>query len=71
MQRQDEITMTLDKVAEQQKRHIWRDRVVGALFALGLMVGAVAIESQARTVNAANHSPTQSAPVKVAVVVGQ
>jgi hypothetical protein len=63
MRGNDEITMTLDKVAEQQIRHIWRDRIVGALFALGLVVGAVAIESAAKHANAAAAATaTQPAP---------
>lgn len=68
MLRQDEMTMTLDMVAQQQKRHIWRDRIVGALLAVGIMVGAVALESAAAHANTAAQTPaTQCPPVKVAL----
>jgi hypothetical protein len=67
MQRQDEITVSLDTVAAHQRRNIWRDRVVAALFAVGLAIGLVAMESAATHANAAAAATTQPAPVRVAM----
>jgi hypothetical protein len=66
---------TLEMVASAQRRGIIRDRLVGAFLALGLLIGATAIESMARSANAPAKAPqTQVAdgeqePVMLAALV--
>ena len=67
MQRQvDSDKTTLEMVAEEQRRNIVRDRIVGAFLALGLLIGATTIESMAHS---ANRAPVAQAQVQAPVML--
>lgn len=51
----------LEQVVEAQKRHVRRNRIAAVAFALGVAIGAVAIESSARTLEASSLAPTLAA----------